>query len=134
MRSHGWYDLPPFQWDSDAHRLTFVFLEGECPVQVVVAARASGLVATASSSSIPSRAAVRRALDRVFDLRADLSSFHSLCAGDPRFAWIARRGAGRILRAPTVFEDAVKVLATTNCTWGLTRIMVRRLIERFGRG
>ena len=150
MRSHGWYDLPPFQWDEQKHRLNFIFLEGECPVQVVVAKRASGPVATAApaspppsspfkedlpvSSNLPSRAAVRRALDRVFDLRANLSSFHSLCAGDPRFAWIARRGAGRILRAPTLFEDAVKVLATTNCTWGLTKVMVSNLIARYGNG
>jgi N-glycosylase/DNA lyase len=73
-------------------------------------------------------------LDRVLDLRAELSSFHALCAGDPRFAWIARRGAGRVLRAPTLFEDAVKVLATTNCTWGLTKVMVSNLIARYGNG
>jgi N-glycosylase/DNA lyase len=85
------------------------------------------------SSNLSSRA-VRLVLDRVLDLKANLSSFHSLCAGDPRFAWIARRGAGRILRAPSLFEDAVKVLATTNCTWGLTKLMVRNLIERFDRG
>jgi N-glycosylase/DNA lyase len=180
VRSHGWYDLPPFEWDGEKKNLGFRFLEGEDPVRVVVSARSSGLVATATavapparrmsskgeegkggagrkagaprratasgapslpfeenlrvSSDLPSRAAVRRTLERVLDLRAELSSFHSLCAGDPRFAWIARRGAGRILRAPTAFEDAVKVLATTNCTWGLTRVMVRNLIERFDRG
>jgi N-glycosylase/DNA lyase len=151
VRSHGWYDLPPFVWDAEKRTLGFRFLEGEFPVQVVVAARASGLVATAAaagdapspsypfeenlpvSSNVPSRAALLGALQRVLDLKAELSSFHSLCAGDPRFAWIARRGAGRILRAPTLFEDAVKVLATTNCTWGLTKVMVRNLIERFGR-
>jgi N-glycosylase/DNA lyase len=77
---------------------------------------------------------VCRVLERVLDLKADLSSFHSSCAGDARFAWVARRGAGRILRAPTLFEDAVKVLATTNCTWGLTKLMVKNLIERFDRG
>jgi 3-methyladenine DNA glycosylase/8-oxoguanine DNA glycosylase len=146
VRSHGWYDLPPFEWDSDAHRLGFVFLEGECPVQVRVRSAATGLVATATavppslpfkeepSSNIPSRSAARRVLERVLDLRAELSTFHSSCAADPRFAWIARRGAGRILRAPTLFEDAVKVLATTNCTWGLTKVMVKNLIARYGRG
>jgi 3-methyladenine DNA glycosylase/8-oxoguanine DNA glycosylase len=150
VRSHGWYDLPPFEWDAEKRTLGFRFLEGEYPVQVVVAARASGLVASAApaagapsypfkenlpvSSNVPSRGAVRSALDRVFDLQAELSGFHSICAGDPRFAWIARRGAGRILRAPTLFEDAVKVLATTNCTWGLTKVMVKNLVERFGRG
>ncbi len=142
VRSHGWYDLSPFEWDAKRKILGFVFLEGKCPVQVAVQERARGLVATAvpslpfkaSLSSNISRRAVGRVLERVLDLRADLSSFHSLCAGDPGFAWIARRGAGRILRAPTLFEDAVKVLATTNCTWGLTKIMVRNLVDRFDRG
>jgi N-glycosylase/DNA lyase len=153
VRSHGWYDLPPFEWDAAKKTLAFVFLEGECPVQVRVRRAASGLVAKAArrapaagapsypfeedrpvSSNVPTRTAVHRALERVFDLRADLSSFHSLCAADPRFAWIARRGAGRILRSPTLFEDAAKVLATTNCTWALTKVMVSNLIARYGNG
>jgi 3-methyladenine DNA glycosylase/8-oxoguanine DNA glycosylase len=145
VRSHGWYDLPPFEWLPAEKRLNLIFLEGKDPVRVAVEQRAKGLVATATvgapyspfkenlSSSISSRA-VRSVLERVLDLKADLSSFHSSCAGDPGFSWIARRGAGRILRAPTLFEDAVKVLATTNCTWGLTKLMVRSLIERFDRG
>jgi len=138
VRSHGWYDLPPFEWLPAEKRLNLIFLEGNDPVRVVVEQRAKGLVVSAaalapSSSNVSSRA-VRLVLDRVLDLQADLSSFHSSCACDPSFAWIARRGAGRILRAPTLFEDAVKVLATTNCTWGLTKIMVRNLIERFDSG
>jgi N-glycosylase/DNA lyase len=133
VRSHGWYDLPSFTWAPEERRLTFFFLEGEEPVQVVVAERTKGLVVKAASD-VPSRASIRRVVSRVLDLRTDLSSFHSVCASDPRFAWVARRGAGRILRAPTLFEDAVKVLATTNCTWGLTKIMVKNLIGRFDRG
>lgn len=164
VRSHGWYDLAPFEWNEEEKRLEFIFLEGESPVQVRVANTAGGLVATATARSskgdmsrratrtasaagerhLPfeenlspnplSRQTVRRVLERVLDLKADLSAFHSSCAVDPRFAWVARRGAGRILRAATPFEDAVKVLATTNCTWGLTKIMVKNLIERFDRG
>jgi 3-methyladenine DNA glycosylase/8-oxoguanine DNA glycosylase len=139
VRSHGWYDLPPFEWDAAKKTLGLIFLEGEDPVQVVVAERTNGLVAKATVLAPSARASkgelrsVRRVVSRVLDLRADLSSFHSSCAGDPRFAWVARRGAGRILRAPTLFEDAVKVLATTNCTWGLTKLMVKNLIERFDR-
>ncbi|HVE65083.1 MAG TPA: Fe-S cluster assembly protein HesB, partial [Thermoanaerobaculia bacterium] len=41
------------------------------------------------------------------------------------------RGA-RMLRAPTIFEDAVKMLFTTNCSWAATRGMVTRLIELAG--
>jgi len=40
--------------------------------------------------------------------------------------------AGRFLRAPTAFADAVMILATTNCTWALTRRMLRRLVDRYG--
>jgi 3-methyladenine DNA glycosylase/8-oxoguanine DNA glycosylase len=174
VRSHGWYDLPPFEWDAEEKTLGLIFLERECPVRVEVADQAGGLLVKATAlapsarsskgelqgsasrsagaarrapaagkPSLPFEAnlssdissdAVWRVLERVLDLKADLSTFHSLCAGDPRFAWVARRGAGRILRAPTLFEDAVKVLATTNCTWDLTKIMVRNLIERFDRG
>jgi N-glycosylase/DNA lyase len=137
VRSHGWYDLPPFEWNAAEKTLGLIFLERECPVRVEVAEQAGGLAVKATAlapSAHSSTRAVGLVLERVLDLKADLSSFHSLCAGDPRFAWVARRGAGRILRAPTLFEDAVKVLATTNCTWGLTKLMVTNLIERFDRG
>jgi 3-methyladenine DNA glycosylase/8-oxoguanine DNA glycosylase len=33
-----------------------------------------------------------------------------------------------MLRAPTLFEDAVKMLLTTNCSWAATRGMVQRLV------
>ena len=39
-----------------------------------------------------------------------------------------------MLRAPTLFEDAVKILFTTNCTWAATRGMVQRLIRLAGAG
>jgi N-glycosylase/DNA lyase len=47
-------------------------------------------------------------------------------------AWAVERGAGRLLRSPTVFEDLVKTLCTTNCTWALTRVMVRNLVDALG--
>jgi N-glycosylase/DNA lyase len=37
-----------------------------------------------------------------------------------------------LLRSPTVFEDAVKTLCTTNCSWALTRVMVERLCGTLG--
>jgi N-glycosylase/DNA lyase len=50
----------------------------------------------------------------------------------PDLRWALARGAGRLLRSPTVFEDAVKTLATTNCTWALTRVIVTNLCEKLG--
>jgi N-glycosylase/DNA lyase len=31
-----------------------------------------------------------------------------------------------------VFEDTVKMICTTNCSWALTKIMTARIVERFG--
>jgi len=50
----------------------------------------------------------------------------------PDLRWALQRGAGRLLRSPTVFEDAVKTLCTTNCSWSLTRVMVARLCGALG--
>jgi N-glycosylase/DNA lyase len=176
VRSHGWYDLPSFDWDAEERRLRFVFLEGEIPLAVEVTEQDGGLQVTttgdgteisfcyaaaanaaadrsqsvtraggvkgprplrgARSAPLTPPARVLRVLSRVLDLSSDLSRFHALCRSreGEGFGWIARRGAGRILRAPTAFEDAVKVLLTTNCSWGLTRAMVKNLVDSFGRG
>ncbi len=131
-RSHGWYDLPPFAWDEGKGRLSFTFLEGGVPRKVVLSGRSGGVEVSSTAPASVSRPVVAR----VLDLGTDLGPFHALCAarrGDG-FGWMADRLAGRILRAPTLFEDAVKVLCTTNCSWSLTKAMVARMVAAFDRG
>jgi N-glycosylase/DNA lyase len=53
-------------------------------------------------------------------------------AGAPALVSCVDAGGGRLLRAPTVFEDVTKMLCTTNCSWSLTRVMVERLVLRAG--
>jgi N-glycosylase/DNA lyase len=130
-RSHGWYDLAPFEYDREERRLTVVILAGERPKSVTIEETPEGVDVSATGGVTKS---VLTAVHRVLDLGTDLSSFHAACRSREGFDWIARSGAGRMLRAPTLFEDAVKVLFTTNCSWALTRSMVENLIESFGRG
>jgi len=61
----------------------------------------------------------------------DLRPFYRRIRDDDAFAWIARHRAGRMLRGLTFFEDAVKMILTTNCSWALTEQMNTRLIEAF---
>ncbi|MCL4809698.1 MAG: Fe-S cluster assembly protein HesB, partial [Thermoanaerobaculia bacterium] len=128
-RSHGWYDLPPFAWDAGRRQLSFVFLHGGVPVPVRLSARGGDVSVTAP---VPAPVA-RRAVERVLDLSTRLAPFHALCAARRAegFGWMADRGAGRILRSPTLFEDAVKVLCTTNCSWALTKAMASRMVAAF---
>lgn len=134
VRSHGWYDLPPFDWDAAKGRLSFCAEIEGAAVRIAVSRTANGISVSASPKVPVAKLGV--VLSRVLDLSADLDAFHAACAARARegFGWIAERRAGRILRAPTLFEDAVKVLATTNCTWGLTRIMVTNLVAGRGTG
>jgi N-glycosylase/DNA lyase len=64
-------------------------------------------------------------------LDADLSAFYAVAAADPDLSWAAA-GAGRLLRSPTVFEDMVKTICTTNCTWSATVRMTTALVDHLG--
>jgi N-glycosylase/DNA lyase len=78
-------------------------------------------------------AKVIRDARHILRLDDDLQSFYLAMGADPEFAWIGVQGAGRMLRSPTVFEDLVKMLCTTNCSWALTQKMVTGLVENLGR-
>ena len=129
VRSHGWYDLPPFLYDAGAGELLTRLPSGE----VVFRARDGVLEATAKGNRV-SRAELSRAARRIFSLDVDLSSGALRFADAPALARALARGGGRMLRAPGLFEDAVKMLFTTNCSWAATRGMVVRLIELVGDG
>jgi 3-methyladenine DNA glycosylase/8-oxoguanine DNA glycosylase len=74
---------------------------------------------------------IRSAVAHVLRLDEDLSSFYELAAADPDLVW-AGAGAGRMIRSPTVFEDVVKTICTTNCAWSATERMVGALVEHLG--
>jgi N-glycosylase/DNA lyase len=67
----------------------------------------------------------------MFRLDEDLSGFYTLVGNDGELAWCAL-GAGRMLRAPTVFEDVVKTICTTNTSWSGTRKMTAALVDNLG--
>ncbi len=128
VRSHGWYDLPPFRYEPEGGgTLTTVFRGGE------VSFRARGGALVASGEGLD-RIALRAAAVRVFSLDLDLSAFDGALDGEPDLRRALTRGGGRMLRSPSAFEDAVKMLLTTNCSWEATRGMVTRLVSLAGQG
>ena len=46
---------------------------------------------------------------------------------------MAGRALGRVLRSPTLFEDVIKTILTTNTLWTATRNMTRKLVNDFQR-
>ncbi len=92
-----------------------------------------GDVVVESSTRLPlrDRERVDGLVARMFRLHDDLSPFYRRIADDEQLSW-AVVGAGRLLSSPTVFEDAVKTICTTNCAWSATIRMTTALVERGG--
>ncbi len=135
LASHGFHDLAPMTLDEDARTLSLTLrMPRGAPRRVTIGAgrRATArIVPTGSEPSARARAEIERQVRRVLHLEHDLSSFYELAAEDPDLAWVTT-GAGRMLRSPTVFEDVIKTLCTTNCSWSLTRTMVQALVMNLG--
>jgi 3-methyladenine DNA glycosylase/8-oxoguanine DNA glycosylase len=135
VASHGWRGLKPFVFDEDHWSLTRVLdLDQKTPVAVTVTGDDSTLtISTRNKLSQADAAKVTRDIAHVFRLDDDLDEFYSATASHPEFSWIGKQGAGRLLRSPTVFEDLVKTICTTNCSWALTKKMVTGIVENLGR-
>ena len=134
VMSHGWWTLPPFSLGERGSRLeTAMALPGGGAVPLSVAE--SRGVLTLQSAGRP-EAALRRELvaaaGRMLNLDLDLAGFYRATAADPRLGGLRSLGAGRMLRCPTVFEDLVKLVLTTNCSWAHTTQMVTALVQGFG--
>jgi len=129
VRSHGWYDLLPFSYDAERSVLTTAVAIGARAFPVTFRANRERLEIRCEGGA---RREIRRIASRIFSLNIDLDHSATFFSGDSNLMRALARGGGRMLRAPTAFEDAVKVLFTTNCSWEATRGMVTRLIALAG--
>jgi N-glycosylase/DNA lyase len=75
---------------------------------------------------------ILRDVRHILRLDEDLRDFYKYTKAKKELAWIGKRNAGRLLRSPTVFEDLVKTICTTNCSWALTKKMTANLVEKLG--
>ena len=132
--SHGWSGLLPFERDEENWRLTAVLDVGLAKPVTFTAADGQGHITASTNARLSARAAERatRHLRHVFRLDDDMAPFYTLMSSEDAFTWIKTAGAGRMLRSPTVFQDLVKTICTTNCSWALTKIMVTALVQKLG--
>jgi 3-methyladenine DNA glycosylase/8-oxoguanine DNA glycosylase len=133
IASHGVAELPPNRLDLEMRVLetTLAVAGGARTVRLsekdgnvrieVVARRAGERIASA----------IEKTVAQMLRLDEDLSRFYVAAREDPELAWCTL-GAGRMLRAPTVFEDVVKTICTTNTAWSGTRRMTAALVEHLG--
>lgn len=135
IASHGLVDLPPMRPRAGGREVEVTLpLPRRRPRTVTIREDRPGTALLVPVGRAPGAAEARdlvAAARHVLRLDADLSPFYALAAEDPRLAW-ACAGAGRLIRSPTVFEDVVKTVCTTNCAWSGTVRMVGALVEHLG--
>jgi 3-methyladenine DNA glycosylase/8-oxoguanine DNA glycosylase len=104
--SHGVAELPPNRVDLAGRTLeTTLPVPGGARTVRITARDKKLRIETVAGSIVPQ---VRQMVAHMFRLDEDLSAFYELVRED-ELAWCAL-GAGRMLRAPTVFEDVVKTI------------------------
>jgi 3-methyladenine DNA glycosylase/8-oxoguanine DNA glycosylase len=134
LLSHGFVELPPFVLDEGVPSLELTLaLDGKArTVEIRPGRRTHALVnVVGRRPSAPTAKLLVARIRHVLGLDEDLSGFYELVADDPDLAWAAE-GAGRMIRSPSVFEDVVKTICTTNCAWSATVRMVGALVTNLG--
>jgi len=131
--SHGVAELPPNQVELDTRTLeTTLPVQGGARTVRLTAEDGKLLVdILAGRAGTRVRDTLASTVAHMFRLDEDLSGFYAVARGDGELAWSAQ-GAGRMLRAPTVFDDVVKTICTTNTAWSGTRKMTAALVDELG--
>ncbi len=139
--SNGWVVLAPNAWDSERSTLQRVERLGTGKI-VLLLISGSGTIdrpridiqVSADSADLTQKeqAEITAAVGRMFRLDEDLTEFYALCR-QRGGAWTRiTNGLGRLLRSPSIFEDVVKTICTTNIQWGGTVRMVQGLVNAHG--
>ena len=130
--SHGVAELPPNRLHLKARTLetTLPVPRGARTVRLTESGGKLRIEVVTGSAGQGLRVALMKTVAHMFRLDEDLSGFYELVNEDD-LSWCAL-GAGRMLRAPTVFEDVVKTICTTNTAWSGTRRMTAALVDNLG--
>jgi len=111
IASHGVAELPPNRLDLEARVLetTLPIPRGARTIRLTERRGKLRIDAVADSVDTPARDALTTTVSHMFRFDENLFDFYKLVKDDGQLSWCAV-GAGRMLRAPTVFEDVVNTM------------------------
>lgn len=133
-RSHGWVQLAPYTIDESSGGFDYIDqLPTGRVVRYQVREAPSGVqVAVDPDLDLAEEQQARTRLAWMLGLEQDFSEFYALAKAEPKLQKAAALAQGRILRSPTLFEDVLKTILTTNTLWAATIRMDRNLVVQFG--
>ncbi len=134
VQSHGWVQLPPFEFDVEREALRYVtrLANGRVVALTIRPAEDGVGVEVDANLDKSARDEIARQVTWMLGLGQDLSPFYALVRREPKLAHVEARAQGRLLRSPALFTDIVKTILTTNTSWAGTIRMNERLIAHYG--
>ncbi|GMV92878.1 MAG: hypothetical protein AMXMBFR82_26560 [Candidatus Hydrogenedentota bacterium] len=134
VRSHGWPTLAPCSLDANTLQWIATLPSGAAQTVTIRWRKGSRTLRIAADASLNRRHgdAVDAAVRRMFFAAEKFDAFWQHCASHPVLKRCALERAGAMFRSATLYEDLVKTICTTNCTWGNTKRMVHELCRLLG--
>ncbi len=135
--AHGWYLLRPFSWDAAAQALCRVqqLTDGQI-VRLCMMLEEDTQLRIEVESSAPLAQneieEIHQVVRRMLRLNEEFSGFYQRW---DELGWTLelQPGGGRLLRCPTLFEDMIYTICTTNINWSGTVRMVDRVVAALGK-
>ncbi len=133
VNSHGWRQLAPFTYDEAANTLGYTLrLSNSRVLELKLCDGKDGVCIETNKLSKNEQKEVADKVSWMFGLDMDFSAFYAASNHEPKLAHAKKQALGRVLRSPTLFEDVIKTIFTTNTLWGATKNMTRKLVNEFG--
>ena len=140
VRSHGWVALAPNSWDAEHGLLRRTERLSSGKVVLLTLGSTGSDLAPAVEVTVHHAGdllprelqEIRSAVAWMLRTDEDFSAFYALCVQRGGRWRRLTSGQGRLLRSPTLFEDVVRTILTTNIQWRGTMRMVRGLVDALG--
>ena len=135
ITSHGWMMLAPFETNEDYSILSYVYqLKSGRVISLDIIEEDQGVCVTGANKLTSSdQEEISKSVSWMLGLDQDFSDFYALTKHEPKLKHVEAKARGRILRSPTLFEDVVKTILSTNINWSGTIRMNTNLVSEFGK-
>jgi len=132
VKSHGWVQMAPFTFDEETAMLAYTDRLSNGRVLEYQITESDRGVRVKTEKLTKSEQAEVTDVTWMLGLDMDFSAFYAAAKREPKLLHAENMARGRVLRSPTLFEDVVKTILTTNTLWAATKRMNLNLIEQFG--
>ena len=132
VKSHGWAQMAPFAFDEETSTLAYTDrLSNGRVLTYRISETQGGISVKTEKLTKTDQAEVVEHVTWMLGLDMDFSAFYAATKREPKLVQAEELARGRVLRSPTLFEDVVKTILTTNTLWSATKRMNMNLINQY---